>query len=152
MLVLVGFGFGFLFNQFPYLTLFIKVVGTLYLIYLAYLIAKSSSVEGGSKQTKPMGFIKGALFQWVNGKAWIVAIGAMTAFTDLEAPSLIQNLTVAATFLLLSFPCVGVWLAFGTLLRKKLTCPTYLRRFNLSMSFLLLLSVLPVLKDILEQT
>lgn len=151
MLLLVGFGFGYIFTLFPQFSLIIKIVGTIYLVYLAYLIAKSNSVESGSSQARSMGFIKGALFQWVNAKAWIVAIGAMTAFTNLESPNLMQNLTVATTFLLLSFPCVGTWLAFGTLLRKKLQCPTYLRRFNMCMSLLLMLSVFPVVRDILKQ-
>jgi len=151
MLLLVGLGFSHIFNLFPHLSLLIKITGTAYLVYLAYLIAKSSSVENGEKPTRPLGFLKGALFQWVNAKAWVVAIGAITAFTTVGEQNTIQNLTIATTFFLLSFPCVGVWLMFGTLLRQKLDNDTYLRRFNVAMSFLLLLSVFPVIRDIWQQ-
>lgn len=151
MLLLVGLGFGHIFNLYPHLSLLIKITGTVYLVYLAYLIAKSRSVENGHKQASPLGFLKGALFQWVNAKAWVVAIGAITAFTTAGEQNTIQNLAVATTFFLLSFPCVGVWLIFGTLLRQKLENDVYLRRLNMSMAFLLLLSVFPVIRDIWQQ-
>ncbi|KUJ00027.1 transporter protein [Vibrio sp. MEBiC08052] len=151
MLLLVGLGFGHIFNLYPHLSLLIKITGTVYLVYLAYLIAKSRSVENGHKQAIPLGFLKGALFQWVNAKAWVVAIGAITAFTTAGEQNTIQNLAVATTFFLLSFPCVGVWLIFGTLLRQKLENDVYLRRLNMSMAFLLLLSVFPVIRDIWQQ-
>lgn len=151
MLIVVGLGFGYVFSQFPHFSLIVKIAGTFYLVYLAYLIANSHTIENGDSQNNPLSFLNGALFQWVNAKAWIVAIGAISAFTNIEEPSFVQNLTVAAIFLLLSFPCVGVWLAFGTLLRNKLKSDANLRKFNLSMSFLLLLSVYPVIRDIIKQ-
>lgn len=151
MLLLVGLGFGHLFNLFPHLSLLIKITGITYLLYLAWLIAKSSSVDSGNQQTKPLGFLKGALFQWVNAKAWVVAIGAISAFTTTGEQHTIQNLTIATTFFLVSFPCVGVWLMFGSLLRQKLDNETYLRWFNRSMSFLLLLAVFPVIGDVWHQ-
>lgn len=62
MLLLVGLGFGQLFTLFPGLHLFIKCAGTLYLLYLAWLIARSAGEVTGSTQTRPLGFFKGALF------------------------------------------------------------------------------------------
>ena len=150
MLMLVGLGFAQLFNYFPQLSLILKVVGTAYLLYLAWLIAKSRSVEQNEQQ-HPMGFLKGALFQWVNAKAWVVAVGAISAFTSVGEHYTTQIVAITTTFLLLSFPCVGVWLVCGSLLRKKLESPEYLRMFNLSMAFLLVLSVLPVVVDLWQQ-
>jgi threonine/homoserine/homoserine lactone efflux protein len=92
--------------------------------------------------------MKGALFQWVNGKAWVVAIGAISAFTTVGDTYMSQNLTIAMTFFVASFPCVGVWLMFGSVLRQYLQKPSYLRLFNLTMSILLAISVLPVVIDI----
>ena len=148
MLLLVGLGFGQLFYVFPQLDLVIKTLGTAYLLYLAWQIAQSGNVSVAGGQSKPLGFMKGALFQWVNGKAWVVAIGAISAFTTVGDTYMSQNLTIAMTFFVASFPCVGVWLMFGSVLRQYLQKPSYLRLFNLTMSILLAISVLPVVIDI----
>ncbi|MDC5841945.1 LysE family translocator [Vibrio europaeus] len=148
MLLLVGLGFGQLFNLFPQLELVIKTIGTAYLLYLAWQIAQSGEVSASGGQSKPLSFMKGALFQWVNGKAWVVAIGAISAFTTIGDTYMSQNLTIAMTFFVASFPCVGLWLMFGSLLSRYLQKPSYLRLFNLTMSILLAISVLPVVIDI----
>ncbi|MFC5705131.1 LysE family translocator [Aeromonas eucrenophila] len=148
MLLLVGLGFGQLFTLFPDLHLIIKCVGTLYLLYLAWLIARSTDEVAGTTQDKPLGFLKGALFQWVNAKAWVVATGAIAAFTSAGAGFYQQNLTIALTFFIVSFPSVGVWLLFGTLLKRWLTSPRARRNFNHTMAALLALSVLPVIHEI----
>ena len=95
--------------------------------------------------------MKGALFQWVNAKAWVVATGAIAAFTTTGSDFLSQNIMIAATFLLVSFPCVGVWLGFGSLLKNALKQPRSRLFFNYSMAGLLVLSVIPVLNEILTQ-
>lgn len=151
MLLLVGLGFGQLFTLFPQLSLIIKIIGTAYLLYLAWLIARSSNVGVTDQQVKPIGFIKGALFQWVNAKAWVVSIGAISAFTTMGESFFSQNMTIATTFFIISFPCVGIWLMFGSMLRQFLDNAAYLRWFNITMSLLLVGSVLPVVKDIWYQ-
>lgn len=151
MLLLVGLGFGQLFTLFPDLHLIIKCVGTLYLLYLAWLIARSSDELAGAPQAKPLGFLKGALFQWVNAKAWVVATGAIAAFTSAGVGFYQQNLTIALTFFVVSFPSVGAWLLFGTLLKRWLTSPRARRNFNHAMGALLALSVLPVVSEIWGQ-
>lgn len=151
MLLLVGLGFGQLFTLFPDLHLIIKCVGTLYLLYLAWLIARSSDELAGAPQAKPLGFLKGALFQWVNAKAWVVATGAIAAFTSAGVGFYQQNLTIALTFFVVSFPSVGTWLLFGTLLKRWLTSPRARRNFNHAMGALLALSVLPVVSEIWGQ-
>jgi threonine/homoserine/homoserine lactone efflux protein len=148
MLLLVGLGFGQLFELFPVLHLIIKCLGTTYLLYLAWLIARSSGVSSAEDQGKPLTFMKGALFQWVNAKAWVVATGAIAAFTSLGASYYSQNLTIALTFLIVSFPCVGVWLMFGTLLKQLLKSETHRKWFNYTMSGLLVVSVVPVVLEI----
>ncbi|GGB20030.1 LysE family translocator [Agarivorans gilvus] len=150
MLLLVGFGFSQLFELFPQLHLIIKCTGVLYLLYLAYLIAKSAGELSANQQAAPFSFMKGALFQWVNGKAWVVATGAIAAFTTVDSHFLSQNLLIASTFLLVSFPCVGLWLAFGSVLQTVLNSPTRRKYFNFSMAGLLVVSVLPVMAELLQ--
>lgn len=152
MLLLVGLGFGQLFTRFPELHMFIKCAGTLYLLYLAWLIARPTDGMADSNGTRPFGFFKGALFQWVNAKAWVVATGAIAAFTSAGADFHQQNLTIALTFFIVSFPCVGLWLLCGTLLKRWLTHALARRRFNHAMAALLALSVVPVIQEILSRS
>lgn len=151
MLLLVGLGFGQLFTLFPSLHIIIKCVGTLYLLYLAWLIAHSADELAGKGQAHPLGFLKGALFQWVNAKAWVVATGAIAAFTSAGAGFYEQNLTLALTFFIISFPSVGIWLLFGSVLKRWLAGERARRRFNQAMGALLALSVLPVVREIWGQ-
>ncbi|WP_105264545.1 LysE family translocator [Pseudoalteromonas sp. T1lg76] len=151
MLLLVGSGFSQLFEMFPNLHFLIKCIGVLYLLYLAYLIARSAGEVNSGAQSKPFTFMKGALFQWVNAKAWVVATGAIAAFTTVGESFFSQNLIIATTFFVVSFPCVGVWMMFGSLLKNVLNSPKSRAVFNYTMSGLLVLSVVPVLKEIVEQ-
>jgi len=151
MLLLVGIGFGQIFEKTPVLHLFIKFVGTLYLLYLAFLIAIANEITMSNTQAKPLTFINGALFQWLNAKAWVVATGAIAAFTTVGVDFHTQIVIIALTFLVVSFPCVGLWLFFGSALKKKLKSQRHLKAFNYSMSGLLVISVLPVITELFEQ-
>ncbi|ALU45805.1 LysE family translocator [Pseudoalteromonas rubra] len=151
MLLLVGLGFSRLFEWFPALHMIIKCAGVLYLLYLAVLIARSAETQDTDSQGEPLSFLKGALFQWINGKAWVVATGAIAAFTTVGGGVDTQTMLIATTFLLVSFPCVGVWLLFGSLLKNWLNSAASRKCFNLAMAGLLVISVLPVLKEIVIQ-
>ena len=151
MLLLVGFGFGQVFELFPRLHNIIKIAGVLYLLYLAWLISSSRDGFGAKEQSEPLTFLNGALFQWVNAKAWVVATGAIAAFTVSGSEFTTQTLILASTFLVISFPSVGIWLYFGSWLKRYLNNDTYRKWFNLSMSGLLVLSILPVIGELFEQ-
>ncbi len=150
MLLLVGVGLSALFEWFPPLHFIIKCVGVAYLLYLAVKIARSEGGVGTNEQSNPLSFMNGALFQWVNAKAWVVATGAIAAFTSSGESFLGQNLMIAMTFFVVSFPCVGVWLVFGSVLRRVLNSHESRRWFNYAMAGLLVLSVLPVLQEIAD--
>jgi len=107
-------------------------------------------VIDSTTQAKPLSFIKGALFQWVNAKAWVVATGALAAFTTAGMSFYSQNLTIALTFFVVSFPCVGIWLCFGSMLKHLLKNERNRQWFNYAMSGLLVLSFVPVIKEIAD--
>ncbi|MCF2857105.1 LysE family translocator [Pseudoalteromonas sp. SMS1] len=151
MLLVIGFGFGQVFTVYPNLHLIIKCVGVAYLLYLAWVIAKSASAPIETDKVKPLTFINGALFQWVNAKAWVVATGAIAAFTSIGDGYYTQNVTIALVFFVASFPCVGTWLMCGSALKRVLTKHRYRTLFNYGMAMLLVLSVLPVVLEIVEQ-
>ncbi len=151
MVLLVGLGFGLIFTALPWLHTLIKVVGVVYLLWLTWKIARSGAGQINTVQDKPLNFWQAAAFQWVNAKAWVMASGAIAAFTTVGGAVLPEVLQITAAFLLVSFPCVGAWLTFGAMLRRVLNQPHYRQWFNYSMALLLLLSVLPVVYELWQQ-
>ncbi|WP_257288543.1 LysE family translocator [Endozoicomonas sp. SESOKO2] len=149
MVLFVGLGLGAVFDLFPVLHDIIKVLGVAYLLYLAWLIAKSSPVDLNGGRSRPLTFIQSALFQWVNPKAWIMATGAVAAYTTVSGDVFLQVLVIALAFLVAAVPCVGVWLFFGVRLNKMLQQSSYQRAFNIAMALLLVLSIIPVIGEMI---
>ncbi|WP_448549841.1 LysE family translocator [Thalassotalea fusca] len=151
MLLLVGLGFAQLFTLFPELHLIIKCIGIAYLLYLAWMIANSSSDISTNADVKPLTFMNGALFQWINAKAWIVATGAIATFSTAGEDLSYQFIVIALAFFVVSFPCVGVWMIFGNILRDLLKNKAHRAWFNYTMATLLIASVIPVISEVLRQ-
>jgi len=87
LLLGVGFGLGALLTAFPQLHLALKIAGGVYLLYLAWKIASSRSMgKAGDAKARPMTFVEASLFQWVNPKAWVMAITAMAVYADPVSP------------------------------------------------------------------
>ena len=145
LLLAVGLGLGVLLTAFPALHMGLKAVGALYLLYLAWRIASSSALgEGTASQGRPLTLLESAAFQWINPKAWVVALAAMAVHASPESPYLSIAL-VCLVFALVNLPTVSTWAAFGVALRGYMTEPARLRRFNHAMGFLLAASLWPLL-------
>lgn len=148
MVLLVGLGFGMVFELYPHLHQLIKVLGVAYLIWLAWQIATAEPTAIKQGKRKPFSFMQAALFQWINGKAWVMASSAVAAFTVVGGVYWIDVSVITLAFLLVAFPCVGLWLVFGAALRSLLTKAVFQRIFNISMAIILVLSIVPVLIEI----
>ena len=97
--------------------------------------------EGGVK-AQPMTFLQAAAFQWVNPKAWAMALGAVSAYVT--EPSPLAYAAVAGAFACVNLPSVAVWAGAGQAVRRWLDGPGRLRAFNWGMAGLLVLSLWPV--------
>jgi len=146
MLALIGLGFGTLFELYPLLHQIIKVVGIVYLFYLAWKIAMARGVER-IERSKPINFWQAAAFQWVNPKAWIMGSSALAAYTSLDNNFFVQVAIICGTFIIITFPCAGAWLVFGAGLQRFLREPRHLKLFNMAMALLLVASILPVIRE-----
>ncbi|WFC62204.1 LysE family translocator [Pseudomonas sp. REST10] len=142
-----GLGLGQLFERVPVLHEVLRYVGAAYLLYLAWKIAQAGAPQSRENPTaKPFTFLQAAAFQWVNPKAWIMAIGAITTYTPQDG--FFSNvLLIAALFALVNCPSVGLWTVAGSLLRNWLDNPRLLRAFNIGMALLLVASLYPILVD-----
>lgn len=146
LLLGVGFGLGALLTAWPALHLGLKIAGGAYLLYLAWRIAMSRSIsEGAGGAARPMGFLAAAAFQWVNPKAWVMAITAMALYTSPAAPFL-SVVLVALAFALVNLPSVSTWAGFGVALRGFLADPVRLKWFNIGMGITLAASLWPMMR------
>ncbi|BAJ03036.1 LysE family translocator [Shewanella violacea] len=144
MVLAIGLGMSALFQTYPVIHLIIKYIGIAYLLYLSWLIANSSSKMEGKQTSNPLSFIQAAAFQWINPKGWIMAVGAIAAFTNLDTALTPQILTIAAVFLAVAFPCAITWLGFGVALKRLLKNERQQKIFNISMAVLLVASIIPM--------
>lgn len=148
LVVAVGLGLGQLFERFPALYSALRYGGALYLLHLAWKIAAAGAPNAeGKVVSKPLTFLHAAAFQWVNPKAWIMAIGAITTYTPQDG-FLLNVVLIAALFALVNCPSVGLWTVAGSLLRRWLDRPRVLRVFNVGMALLLVASLYPILIDV----
>lgn len=92
-----------------------------------------------------MSFFEAAAFQWVNPKAWVMALGSMTVYTNPNAYNL-SVLIVSGIFTLVNLPSIAVWCGLGLGLRQYFSDPKRLRIFNISMALLLVVSLWPMLR------
>ena len=145
MLLAVGAGAGLILQQQPMLHTLIKLLGSVYLLYLAWRIATARPQQIETDSSKPLSFVQALAFQWVNAKAWVMITGAIAAFTSLQGVYWQQLALIALVFLLVGLPCTGSWLLFGAALKRLLKAPEHRQLFNRVMGALLALSVLPPL-------
>ncbi|OEJ67912.1 LysE family translocator [Magnetovibrio blakemorei] len=143
MNLMVGLGLGSVFEMYPQIHVVLKYVGIAYLVFLAWKIATSGEVKGGKARAKPFTFLQAAAFQWVNPKAWAIAVGAVATFTTLRGDLLVEVAVMSAIFFLVTFPSAGTWAVFGLFIGRFLHTPGRLKAFNWFMAGLLLLSIIP---------
>jgi threonine/homoserine/homoserine lactone efflux protein len=145
MVVLVGVGLDAIFIRVPRLLPIMRIVGAAYMLWLAVKIALAGpvgEVEGGGR---PLGFFAAAAFQWVNPKAWVLSLSALSAYGAV-AGDFTSSLAVMATlFLATSLVCAGAWALFGSSLRRFLMNPRAMRPFNIAMALLLVASIAPMM-------
>lgn len=144
MIFAVGLGLDQLFRQWPMLFMVLKVLGVGYLLYLAFKIATTETRPDSSKRSQPMTYLQGALFQWVNPKAWVMVLSAVTAFTSPDSALLPQIAIIAMVFMMIGLCCVGCWLFAGSQLQRLLKNAKQQRFFNRLMSALLVASIVPM--------
>ncbi|WP_282604270.1 LysE family translocator [Pelagibius sp. Alg239-R121] len=146
MMAVVAFGLGSVVLDSPRVLEVLKWGGAAFLLWLAWKIASSNPSEAQSKQepqnTKPIGFLGAASFQWVNPKSWLVCAGAAGTYLQADAAgALLQSLALGGVFILAALPSSFLWLVAGVALQQVLREPKRLRLFNIIMGGLLAGSV-----------
>jgi len=143
LVLTTGAGLAQMFDQIPAATVVLKIAATLYLLYLAWRIAGAEAPGAPKGHARPMTFLEAAAFQWVNPKAWAMALSAISVYSP--DTSLRSAVLVALVFGMVNLPSVSVWTVLGQQLARWLTSVQRRRVFNWTMAALLVLSLYPVL-------
>ena len=150
MLLAVGIGLGAAIRENASLHSATKVFGLAYMLWLAWKVATSAptlKISNGGRAAKPLSAFAGAMFQWVNPKAWAIALSATAAYTAADAPY-VSLAWIASVFLLVALASLSVWAAFGSFMQGLVDSPRKVRFFNVTMALLLVASTLPVAFEI----
>lgn len=145
MVAAIGLGLGEVLERVPAFHAVIRVASILYVLWLAWRIARSRGLDmgAGEAMARPIGFAAAALLQLLNPKAWAVAL-IVTASYTVEERFLESFVAMIALFALVNIPSIGLWAAAGTLIGRILSRPGAIAVFNLAMAALLVASMLPV--------
>ena len=153
MLLAIGLGLDDLFASRPWVYDATKYLCAPVLLWMAWRIASAGASVGASRDAapapadsgRPLRVYEAMLFQWVNPKAWLIALSAVSLYTSTDLLLLPQVFAIAVCFGLVVLPCTSAWALFGLAIRRLLRSPRALHLFNGSMAALLLASMLPAL-------
>lgn len=147
MIAVVGLGLSILFERYPQILPTMRIAGSLYMVWLALRIALAKPISKAEPGGRPIGFFAAAGFQWVNPKAWAMALGALAAYAGVVDSYAGGVLLIAALCGVIAIPCCVAWTLFGASLSRLLMVPRVSRPFNWTMAALLVASIAPTLFD-----
>jgi threonine/homoserine/homoserine lactone efflux protein len=158
MVLCVGMGLHTVMDRVPQLYDVLRYGGSAYMLWIAWKLASAqpsapsassasnvtTDAQAEGKTLKPMRFLGAAAFQWINPKAWVMAVTCMTTYLAPQA-GLPGVAALAGLFLVLGAPCSAFWVGFGQAMRGLLQNPNRLRIFNVTMALALVASLYPML-------
>jgi threonine/homoserine/homoserine lactone efflux protein len=144
LLLVSGGGLGALLVTFPSIQTALKVVGTAYMLWLAWKIANPyGGHDGKNSDARPPTFLQAVAFQWVNPKGVIIAFGAVALYVRPER-ALLDLLILLTVFGVATLLSTLTWLCFGAALSQVLRDERHAQIFNIVMALLLVASIVPM--------
>jgi threonine/homoserine/homoserine lactone efflux protein len=140
LVILINFVLISTFKQFPIIQEVIRVLGTFFLIYLAYKIAVSNTSQNEIKKN-PVSFFDTFIFQFVNPKGVMAALTLISKFVS-ESNYFMTSIMVIIVCSVTAFLSITTWTFLGKFLRKFATNNSFIKRFNYAMSFLILACII----------
>jgi len=140
LVIIINFVLISTFKQFPIIQEIIRILGTFFLIYLAYKIAVSNTSQEEIKKN-PVSFFDTFIFQFVNPKGVMAALTLISKFVS-ESNYLMTSIMVIIVCSVTAFLSITTWTFLGKFLRKFATNNSFIKRFNYAMSFLILACII----------
>ena len=146
MIVLVGAGLAGVLAAQPLLAAAMRWGAMAWLVWLAFKIA-TGPVDAAAGGGMRFGFVKAVLFQWVNPKAWLLALSIAAAWVRPDEAALPQLLVIGAVFFLVTPPSCSPWALLGEGAARLLGPGRRMRVFNIAMAIVLVVSMLPMVLE-----
>lgn len=140
MVLMVALGLGAVFIKYVWIKNLLKIIGSIYMLCLAWQILISSGKPSLDQIKKPLNFLQVLMFQWVNPKAWLIAISTISIFT-ISDHYFNNAAIISVIYFLICIPCIGVWLLFGKFLQQILKKDGHRVWFNIVMALALVGSI-----------
>ena len=139
--IILVFGAGVIFKKFVELQFIIKILGSVYLFFLAYKISFHKT-QKKNKDLRPITFLNTFFFQFVNPKSIIAGLTAVSLFVDTQNNFFQDSITFVIVMFFIAIGSQATWCLTGTYLRKFATSDKFIKNFNYTMSFLLIVCVI----------
>jgi threonine/homoserine/homoserine lactone efflux protein len=141
LITLAAGGLNIIFSSYPILKTIIKIIGSIFLIYLAYKISFQNQIQ---KKTikNPVKFFDTFIFQFINPKGVFAAITSISLFVELGDSYLFHSVVVIAVSFLCAATSITSWCLLGKFLRRFAENKNFIQRFNYTMSFSLIVCVI----------
>ena len=143
LLSIAGYGIAGIILQNPTIGFVLKIISSLWLFYLA-IVLSNLNADLSTESVAKAGFYQGFLMQFINPKAWIMAISGASAFLPHNINIHISVLLFALIFVVVGFPCILCWVGFGDLISKILKTPNAHRILGVIIFILMLLSIIMI--------
>lgn len=144
MAAFAGFGLAGLLLALPSLALAMKVLGSAYLIWLAWQTAHRGAPRLGGDAARPIGFLTGIWMLWYNPKGWAMTTGAAASFAALAPDPARLAALLGFVFGLLAIASLSLWCAAGLMMARAIRGDRQWQQLNVALGLLLALSIVPV--------
>lgn len=146
MLIVVGLGLVQLFETYPLIKQVMTAGSVVYLIYLAWKVANAAPTQEGKAASKPLTLFQATAFQWVNPKAWSMALTALTVYVPVEM-GWKGAMMAAATYVACGLVSTNTWTLLGTQIKHILRSSKYQRSFNYACAIILVATLIPAISE-----
>jgi threonine/homoserine/homoserine lactone efflux protein len=140
LVILINFVLISIFKTYPIIQEIIRILGTVFLVYLAYKIS-TSNTSNNEKKTNPVTFYDTFIFQFINPKGVMAATTLISKFVD-QDNYISTSVMVIIVCSLTAFSSITAWTLLGKFLRKFATNNSFIKRFNYVMSVLILVCII----------
>ena len=152
LIIVFGLGLTVIFSKYPIIQFVLRIVGSIYLLYLSYRIYSSVNTEDLSK-SKPITFMESSLFQYVNPKGVMMAITTISIYTDHINFKFISSFNEGMIYILIAFTISNIiavitWTSVGVFIGQFIKSVRGIKVFNALMAFLLVLTIIWINLDL----
>ena len=152
LIIVFGLGLTVIFSKYPIIQFILRIVGSIYLLYLSYRIYTSVNTEDLSK-SKPITFMESSLFQYVNPKGVMMAITTISIYTDHINFKFINSFNEGMIYILIAFTISNIiavitWTSVGVFIAQFIKSASGIKIFNALMAFLLVLTIIWINLDL----